>query len=148
MTTKAWLHEGRQINVHPRPSGVYQKHELLYNNEVEAPRNKAHQGCLGGSGGKDSAYNVGDLGSIPGLGRSPGEKNGYPLQYFYLENSTDRGALQDSVHRDTNERLSPSQEQNSCLSFLLLAPRQTSWLLEVSCWLFCKIEITLTDFWR
>ena len=42
-----------------------------------------------GSDGKESAYNAGDLGSIPGLGRSPGEGNGYPLQYFGLENSMD-----------------------------------------------------------
>ena len=40
-----------------------------------------------GSGGKASARNAGDLGSIPGLGRSPGEGKGYPLQYFGLENS-------------------------------------------------------------
>ena len=140
MTTKAWLHEGRQINFHPRPSGVYQKHELLYNNEVEAPRNKAHQGCPGGSAGKDSAYNVGDPGSIPGLGRSSGEKNGYPLQYFCLENSTDRGAWQATVHRDTNERLSPSQEQNSYLSFLLLAPRQTSYSLRSHVGFFVRLK--------
>ena len=38
---------------------------------------------------KEFGYNVGDLGSIPGLGRSPGERNGYPLQYSCLENSTD-----------------------------------------------------------
>ena len=38
---------------------------------------------------KESAWNVGDLGSIPGLGRSPGEEKGYPLQYPSLENSTD-----------------------------------------------------------
>ena len=37
-------------------------------------------------------FNMGDLGSIPGLGRSPGEGNGYPLQYSCLENSMDRGA--------------------------------------------------------
>ena len=42
-----------------------------------------------GSGGKDSTCNVGDLGSIPGLGRSLGEGNGYPLQYSGLENSMD-----------------------------------------------------------
>ena len=41
----------------------------------------------GGSVGKESACNVGDLGSVPGLGRSPGERNGYPLQYSGLENS-------------------------------------------------------------
>ena len=43
----------------------------------------------GGSAGKESACNVGDLGSIPELGRSPGEGNGYPLQYSDLENSMD-----------------------------------------------------------
>ena len=42
-----------------------------------------------GSAGKESAYNVGDLGSIPGLGRSPGEGKGYPLQYSGLENPMD-----------------------------------------------------------
>ena len=42
-----------------------------------------------GSAGKESACNVGDLGSIPGLGRSPGEGKGYPLQYSGLENSMD-----------------------------------------------------------
>ena len=50
--------------------------------------------CLvsGGSDGKVSVYNAGDLGSSPGLGRSPGEGNGNPLQYCCLENPTDRGA--------------------------------------------------------
>ena len=41
------------------------------------------------SAGKESAYKVGDLGSIPELGRSPGEGNGYPRQYSGLENSMD-----------------------------------------------------------
>ena len=45
-----------------------------------------------GSVSKESACNAGDLGSIPGSGRSPGEWNGYPLQYSCLENSKDRGA--------------------------------------------------------
>ena len=39
----------------------------------------------GGSEGKESACNVGDLGSVPGLGRFPGEGNGYPLQYSCLQ---------------------------------------------------------------
>ena len=47
----------------------------------------------GGSDGKASAYNAGDPGSIPGLGRSPGEGNGNPLKYCCLENPMDRGAL-------------------------------------------------------
>ena len=46
-------------------------------------------GFPGGSAGKESVCNVGDLGSIPGLGRSPGEGNSYPLQYSGLENSMD-----------------------------------------------------------
>ena len=52
----------------------------------------------GSSAGKESAYNAGDLGSILGLGRSPGEGNGYPLQYSGLENSMDRGAWEATVH--------------------------------------------------
>ena len=47
------------------------------------------QGFPGGSAGKESVCNVGDLGSIPGLGRSPGEGKGCPLQYSGLENSMD-----------------------------------------------------------
>ena len=46
----------------------------------------------GGSDGKASVYNAGDPGSIPGLGRSAGEGNGNPLQYYCLENPVDRGA--------------------------------------------------------
>ena len=46
----------------------------------------------GSSDGKASVYNAGDPGSIPGLGRSPGERNGNPLQYSWLENPMDRGA--------------------------------------------------------
>ena len=52
----------------------------------------------GGSDGKASAYNVGDLGSIPGSGRSPGEGNGNPLQYSCLENPMDGGVWQATVH--------------------------------------------------
>ena len=55
-------------------------------------------GFPGGSGGKESTCNVGDLGSIPGFGRSPGEWNGYPLQYSDLENSMDRGFWLATVH--------------------------------------------------
>ena len=46
------------------------------------------------SDGRESACNAGNLSSIPRLGRSPGEGNGYPLHYSYLENSMDRGARQ------------------------------------------------------
>ena len=57
--------------------------------------------------GKESTYNAGDLGSIPGLGRSPEEGNGYPLQYSWLKKCVDRGAWQATVHgitgSDTSE---------------------------------------------
>ena len=47
---------------------------------------------------KGSACNAGDLGSVPGLGRSPGEGSGYPLQYSCLENSMERAAWWATVH--------------------------------------------------
>ena len=47
----------------------------------------------GGSDGKASVYNAGDPGSIPGMGRSPGEGNGNPLQHYCLENPMDKRSL-------------------------------------------------------
>ena len=58
----------------------------------------ASEGLPGGSVVKNPPANVGDTGSIPGLGRSPGEGNGYPLQYSFMENSMDRGAWWAAVH--------------------------------------------------
>ena len=52
---------------------------------------------MGGSAGKETACDAGDLGSIPGMGKSPAEVNGYPLQYSGLENSMDH-----IVHGVTN----------------------------------------------
>ena len=63
-----------------------------------------HLGFPGGSEGKASACNAGDPGSIPGSGRSPGEGNGYALQYSCLENPMDRGAWWATAHEsDTTE---------------------------------------------
>ena len=61
-------------------------------------------GFLGGLEVKVSAYNVGDPGLIPGLGRSPGEGNGNPLQYSCLENSMDRVAWSASVHGEAKSQ--------------------------------------------
>ena len=55
------------------------------------------KGFPGDTSGKEPTCNSGDPGSIPGLGKSPGEGNGYPLQYSRLENSMDRGAWQAMV---------------------------------------------------
>ena len=64
------------------------------------------RGFPGGSYGKESACSVGDYSSIPGLGRSPGEGNGNPLQYSCLENPMDRGTWQATVHEsDMTEQL-------------------------------------------
>ena len=58
----------------------------------------------GGSDGKEPACNAGDLGSIPGSGRSPGEGLGYPLQYSCLEIPMDRGAWLAAVHGVAKDR--------------------------------------------
>ena len=55
-------------------------------------------GFPGGSDGKESACNAGNMGSIPGLERFPEEGQGIPLQYSCLENVMDRGAWKDTVH--------------------------------------------------
>ena len=74
-------------------------------------------GFPGGSDGKESACKAGDLGLIPGFGRSPGEGNGNPRQYSRLENPMDRGAwrLQSmgSQESDMTEQLALSAVQRS-----------------------------------
>ena len=64
----------------------------------------AHKAFPCGLAGKESACNMGDLGSIPGLGRCPGEGKGYPLQYSYLENLMDGGLWHATVHWVTKSR--------------------------------------------
>ena len=76
---------------------------------------------LGDSDGQESACNVGHPGSIPALGRSPGEGNGYPLQYTCLEDSTDRGAWRATVHGFEELDTSAGLTQNlAFISVLLL----------------------------
>ena len=64
----------------------------------------------GGSDGKESAFNVGDPGLIPGSGRSSGERNGNPLQYSYLENPMDRGVWRATVHAVAKSQTQLSNE--------------------------------------
>ena len=76
-------------------------------------------GFPGGSEGKESACNVGGLSSIPGSGWSPGEENGNPLQYSWLENPMDGGAWRATVHGVAKSQtqwatsLSPSGDEGS-----------------------------------
>ena len=72
---------------------------------------------LCGSDSKESAWNAGDPGSIPGSGRSPGEGNGYPLQYSCLENPVNRGARRAKDHG--SQRLGCDSETNTFLLLLL-----------------------------
>ena len=62
-------------------------------------------GFSGGSDGKESACNAGDLGSVPGSGRSTGRGHGNPLQYSCLENPTNREAWQATVHAVAKSRI-------------------------------------------
>ena len=71
------------LQLSPHPAATY------FSDQIRAP---------GGSEGKESGSSAGDLGSIPGLRRSPGEGNGYPFQYPCLGNPMDRGALRATVH--------------------------------------------------
>ena len=72
---------------------ILQLHLLYVNIVLEDSGHRLEEGFPGGSDGKASACNAGGLGLIAGLGRSPGEGNGNPLQYSCLENPMDGGAL-------------------------------------------------------
>ena len=77
---------------------VYVQEVLIYTIYIDGDIIITKKDFPGGSDGKASVYNAGDLGSIPGSGRSSGEGNGNPLQYYCLENPMDRGAWQATVH--------------------------------------------------
>ena len=76
---------------------------------------------LDGSDSKESMHNVGNLGSMPGLGKSPGEGNGYPLQYSCLDNPMDRGACRSTVHGVTKSRTLMSDEECMMLIKVLIS---------------------------
>ena len=73
-------------------------------------RNRKHQGSPKGSEGKESAWSAGDPGSTPGLGRSRGGGNGYPLQNSCLENPIDGGAWRAAIHGVVKESESDTTE--------------------------------------
>jgi len=91
-------------------------------------------GFPGSSNGKEFACNVGEPGSIPGLGRSLGEGNAYPLHYYCLENSMDRGAWWATVYgvTDTTEPLTLLIFTCICIAVYITEP------------LFCTPETNIT----
>ena len=104
---------------------------------------------------KESTCNEGDLGSIPGLGRSPGEGKGYPLQYSGLENSMDCIVHGVTKSQTTTKRLSPIwkgslDSQNICSfynnTFLLLILWQTSFHINFLMCMWQTIGFYLHDF--
>ena len=75
-----------------------------------------------GSDRKETAYNVGDLCLLPGLGRSPGRGHDNPVQYSYLENLMDRGAWWATIHRVTKSQIWLrwlSMHTHFCLTFVV-----------------------------
>ena len=86
-------------------------------------------GFPGGSDGKASAYSVGDLGLISGLGRSPGKGNGNPLQYSCLENSMDWGAWWATVHGVAKSPTWLSDFTHSWLFYCMILWIQQTYLL-------------------
>ena len=75
-------------------------------------------GFPGGSEVKASAWNVGDLGSIPGSRRSPGEGDGNPLQHSCLENPMDRGAWWAAVHRIAKSQTRLNNQTGTTATFV------------------------------
>ena len=94
-------------------------------------------GFPGDSDGKASACSVGDLGLIPGSGRSPGEGNGNPLLYSCLENPMDREAWEATVHGVAKSR---TQLSNFIHSLMLQHPDQST-LLSIIIHLFWILEL-------
>ena len=95
--------EGRRLlSLHPDPNIQPSRATVLSRRKDRKLSLLSTQGSrlpTGGLGGKEYACNIGDLGSTPGSGRSPGEGNSRPLRYSCLENSTDRGAWRAVVQR-------------------------------------------------
>ena len=99
------------------------------------------RGFPGGSDGKEADCNAGELGLIPGLGRSPGEGNGYPLQYCCLGNPTDRGAWQ--LQSVGSQRIEHDWVTNSHTH----THTHTHTVSIHFCWIVCKGSLSCLSHW-
>ena len=88
----------RREGLRESPSLLVEVSQFLFSFLAHFEGGSGFEIMSGSSDYKESAYDAGDLDSIPGLGRSPGEGNGNPLQYSCLENSLDRRTWQATVH--------------------------------------------------
>ena len=107
-----------------------------------------HKGFPCGSAGKESSCNVGDLGSIPGLGRSPGEGKGYLLQYSGLENFMDCIV---HVVAKSHTRLSDFHSLTHSISQFtsqLIVHHYIVLELEEECWVHQLIRISIVSLWE
>ena len=107
-------------------------------------------GFPGGSEVKVSAWNAGDLGSIPGSGRSPGEGNGNPLQYSCLENPMEGGAWWTTVHGVAKSRTRLSDFTHSLIIFHIFFCYGLSQILNIVPWLSvrpCCLSILYIPVW-
>ena len=87
-------------------------------------------GFPGGSAGKESAFNVGDLGSTPGLGRSSGEGNSYPFQYSVLENSMKRYDQPKQHTKKQRYYFTNKSPSNQSMVFLVVMYGCESWSIK------------------
>ena len=134
------MHDNTLLNSNKQTSSLLRVLSLLYLSRV-THYYALHLSFPGGSAGKESACNEGDLGSIHGLGRSPGEGNGYPLQYSGQENSIDcivHGVTK-SWTRLSDLHLLPRFVQYSCMWEL----DQEGWVPKNWCFQFVVLEKTL-----
>ena len=123
---------------------------LCPNNSVAIWKSNQHRGFPHSSVSKEFACSAGDLGSIPGLGKSPGEGNGNQLQYSCLENPMDRGAWWAPVHgvarvrHDLATKLLPINIEEQYIS--VLRTTVTCWWTVCACrfqtgWIVCMLDI-------
>ena len=132
MVIQAYLRIIKISNKQPNFTPMGTRKRRTRKTQSQQERNKEQiqikQDFPGGSEDKVSVYNVGDPGSIPGLGRYPGEGNGNPLQYYCLENPMGRGAWQAAVHGITNSQTRLSNFTFTFRSYLRYEVNETQFL--------------------